>query len=152
MYPYLYSYLPVLSCDVVFFLNDTATTEIYTYCHTLSRPDALPIWWQRSIGGGAAVCPAIRCRPAPPRKQRTTMSDFLFRPRRIPRTGDDSPAGSLFRYLWRMSGRHQLWICLLAIVVAALTAVPLELQRRLVDEVIKDREKALLWTLGGGYD
>src|SRR3546814_1205530 len=41
--------------------------------------------WQRSIGGGAAVCPAIRCRPAPPRKQRTTMSDFLFRPRRIDR-------------------------------------------------------------------
>src|SRR3546814_5242216 len=79
------------------------------------------------------------------------MSDFLFRPRRIPRTGDDSPAGSLFRYLWRMSGRHQLWICLLAIVVAALTAVPLELQRRIVDEVIKDRETALLWTLGGGY-
>src|SRR3546814_10652448 len=23
--------------------NDTATTEIYTYCHTLSLPDALPI-------------------------------------------------------------------------------------------------------------
>src|SRR3546814_560535 len=40
---------------------------------------------------------------------------------------------------------------LLAIVVAALTAVPLELQRRIVDEVIKDRETALLWTLGGGY-
>src|SRR3546814_5899252 len=26
-----------------FFFNDTATTEIYTYCHTLSRHDALPI-------------------------------------------------------------------------------------------------------------
>src|SRR3546814_20095972 len=26
-----------------FFLNDTATTEIYTYCHTLSLHDALPI-------------------------------------------------------------------------------------------------------------
>src|SRR3546814_14707017 len=79
------------------------------------------------------------------------MCDFLFRPRRIPRTGDDSPAGSLFRYLWRMSGRHQLWICLLALVVAALNAVPPEQQRRLVDAVIKDRETALLWTLGGGY-
>src|SRR3546814_18453734 len=50
-----------------------------------------------------------------------------------------------------MSGRQQLWICLLAIVVAALTAVPLELQRRIVDEVIKDRETAMLWTLVGGY-
>src|SRR3546814_10476485 len=28
---------------VLFFVNDTATTEINTYCHTLSLPDALPI-------------------------------------------------------------------------------------------------------------
>src|SRR3546814_15694143 len=27
-----------------FFFNDTATTEIYTYCHTLSLHDALPIY------------------------------------------------------------------------------------------------------------
>src|SRR3546814_6233794 len=27
-----------------FFFNDTATTEIYTYCHTLARHDALPIY------------------------------------------------------------------------------------------------------------
>src|SRR3546814_16833082 len=26
-----------------FFFNDTATTEIYTYCHTLALHDALPI-------------------------------------------------------------------------------------------------------------
>src|SRR3546814_14380016 len=26
-----------------FFLNDTATTQIYTYCHPLSLPSALPI-------------------------------------------------------------------------------------------------------------
>src|SRR3546814_11254612 len=31
----------------VFFFNDTAPTEIYTYCHTLSLHDALPI----STGG-----------------------------------------------------------------------------------------------------
>src|SRR3546814_7226127 len=28
---------------VIFFFNDKATTENYTYVHTLSRPDALPI-------------------------------------------------------------------------------------------------------------
>src|SRR3546814_11606484 len=28
---------------VIFFFNDPATTEIYTYGHTLSLPDALPI-------------------------------------------------------------------------------------------------------------
>jgi ABC-type multidrug transport system fused ATPase/permease subunit len=79
------------------------------------------------------------------------MTDFLFRPRRIPRTGDDTPAASLFGYVWRMSGRHQVWICLLAVVVAALTAIPLELQRRIVDEVVKERELGLLWLLAGGY-
>src|SRR3546814_15848209 len=29
---------------VFFFLSDTASTEIYTYCHTLSLHDALPIY------------------------------------------------------------------------------------------------------------
>src|SRR3546814_17451825 len=28
-----------------FFFNDTATPEIYTYLHTLSLHDALPIWF-----------------------------------------------------------------------------------------------------------
>src|SRR3546814_11021542 len=32
-----------------FFFNDTATTEIYTYCHTLSLHDALPIWIAQHI-------------------------------------------------------------------------------------------------------
>src|SRR3546814_18217802 len=37
----------VYECEsvyVCFFVNDTATTEIYTYGHTLSLHDALPIW------------------------------------------------------------------------------------------------------------
>src|SRR3546814_14072733 len=35
----------VLLLDIVVssFFNDTATTEIYTHCHTLARHDALPI-------------------------------------------------------------------------------------------------------------
>src|SRR3546814_12583512 len=33
----------LLDCIVSFFFNDTSTTEIYTYCHTLSLHDALPI-------------------------------------------------------------------------------------------------------------
>jgi len=79
------------------------------------------------------------------------MANFLFRPRRIPRTGDDTPAAGLFGYVWRMSGRHQVWICLLASAVAALTAIPLELQRRIVDEVVRDRDLQLLWWLAGLY-
>src|SRR3546814_6910931 len=31
------------SCCLFFFFNDTSTTEIYTYLHTLSLHDALPI-------------------------------------------------------------------------------------------------------------
>src|SRR3546814_2874401 len=36
-------------CMVSFFFNDTATTDIYTYCHTLSLPDARPIWQHSRI-------------------------------------------------------------------------------------------------------
>src|SRR3546814_16449152 len=35
-------------CMSVFFVNDTATNEIYTYVHTLSLHDALPICPRRS--------------------------------------------------------------------------------------------------------
>src|SRR3546814_20019819 len=34
----------MLFCLLFFFFNDTATTEIYTYGHTLSLHDALPIF------------------------------------------------------------------------------------------------------------
>src|SRR3546814_11415901 len=33
----------MIVCSLSFFFNDTATTEIYTYLHTLSLHDALPI-------------------------------------------------------------------------------------------------------------
>ena len=39
-----------------------------------------------------------------------------LRPLRIRRTGDDTPARSLYRYVWRMSGWHQAWLSLLAVV------------------------------------
>src|SRR3546814_17140742 len=37
-------------CFLLFFVNDTATTEIDTYWHTLSLHDALPIWAARARG------------------------------------------------------------------------------------------------------
>lgn len=43
---------------------------------------------------------------------------------------------SLFGYICRYSGRHQLALAALAIVVFGLSAVPLELQRRIVNEAI----------------
>src|SRR3546814_2084480 len=38
-----------------FLFNNTATTEIYTYGHTLSLHDALPIWRERPNRFGAPV-------------------------------------------------------------------------------------------------
>src|SRR3546814_6065164 len=38
-------YVAVWVVVVFVFFKDTASTEIYTYCHTLSLHDALPIWW-----------------------------------------------------------------------------------------------------------
>src|SRR3546814_11911630 len=38
----VYNFVVKDVCDV-FFFNDTATTKIYTYLHTLSLHDALPI-------------------------------------------------------------------------------------------------------------
>ncbi len=77
---------------------------------------------------------------------------FPFRPRSIDRSGDDSPTTNVFRYVWRMSGHHQAWICLLALAVAALGVAPLELQRRIVDGVLEDRgDLDLLWLLCGIY-
>src|SRR3546814_19801068 len=42
------------SNDIVFFFNDTAATEIDTCGHTLSLPDALPIYGVTEVTEGAA--------------------------------------------------------------------------------------------------
>src|SRR3546814_18611160 len=41
-----------------FFLNETATTEIYTYGHTLSLHDALPIYQMRRERARQRIMPA----------------------------------------------------------------------------------------------
>src|SRR3546814_12874839 len=44
-----------------FFVKETATTELYTYCHTLSLPDAIPISGNKrgliDTGTGGALAP-----------------------------------------------------------------------------------------------
>src|SRR3546814_9284073 len=51
-----------------FFFNDTATTEIYTYGHTLSLHDALPSWRAATARRGRAypgtAAPGCRARSA----------------------------------------------------------------------------------------
>jgi ABC-type multidrug transport system fused ATPase/permease subunit len=42
----------------------------------------------------------------------------------------------LFRYIWQISGRTQIWLSLLSVLVFLLTLAPLELQRRIVNGAI----------------
>ena len=53
---------------------------------------------------------------------------------------------TLFAYIRRTSGRHQLALAVLSVVVFALSAVPLELQRRIVNDAIgKGEFRPILW-------
>src|SRR3546814_5588535 len=60
-----------------FFFNDTATPEIYTYCHTLSLHDALPIF-ERGLRAGRAVGRADdrRCDLRQPQRRRQLPAEI----------------------------------------------------------------------------
>lgn len=72
-------------------------------------------------------------------------------PLAIPKTGDDSPARHVWAYAWRMTGWHQPAACLLAVAVALLNMVPIELQRRIVDDAIVGQDFHQLIWLGVCY-
>ena len=58
---------------------------------------------------------------------------------------DALPAG-LFRYVWASSARHQLALVALSVSVFALSAAPLELQRRIVNDAFySDDFQPILW-------
>jgi ABC-type bacteriocin/lantibiotic exporter with double-glycine peptidase domain len=60
-------------------------------------------------------------------------------------------APGLLAYIRQMSWRQQIVICVLACIVAALETVPLEFQRRIVNEAIDRRDLHLLTVLGAGF-
>jgi ABC-type multidrug transport system fused ATPase/permease subunit len=64
---------------------------------------------------------------------------------------DDSPAPTLRRYIWLMTGWWQVWLALLAIAVAGLNLAPIELQRRIIDNALAEKDAALLMRLGALY-
>lgn len=82
---------------------------------------------------------------------RISASAVLDRPHDVEQTGDDSPAHSLWTYVWRMTGWHQVYVCGLALLLAGLSFVPLELQRRIIDGAITDGDYRLVLVLGGLY-
>lgn len=88
---------------------------------------------------------------AEPADERSLLARFRIRPKHIARTGDDAPTSGLFRFVWRMSGVHQIWVSLIAAFVAALSMAPLELQRRIVNDAIGGGEVRLLLLLGAIY-
>lgn len=58
---------------------------------------------------------------------------------------------SLYAFIWRSSRRQQIWLTLITLIVAPMSMVPLELQRRIVDEAIKDRNLRYMILLCGVY-
>jgi ABC-type multidrug transport system fused ATPase/permease subunit len=58
---------------------------------------------------------------------------------------------SLYHYVWQVSQRRQILLCIVTVVVALLSMVPLEIQRRIVDHAIVDAELRYLLLLCGAY-
>ena len=57
----------------------------------------------------------------------------------------------LYLYVWRTSRAKQISICLLTFLMAPSMTVPLELQRRIVDNALPGKNVKLLMILGGIY-
>lgn len=68
----------------------------------------------------------------------------------IPRRFIGLPS-TLFPYIWLTSARHQLALCLMSIGVFLLSAVPLELQRRIVNDVVAHGATGLVLALALAY-
>jgi ABC-type bacteriocin/lantibiotic exporter with double-glycine peptidase domain len=58
---------------------------------------------------------------------------------------------TLGRFVWRASGVHQFSVGLIAMAVALLNFVPIDLQRRIVDAAIADRDVETLFFLSALY-
>jgi ABC-type multidrug transport system fused ATPase/permease subunit len=68
-----------------------------------------------------------------------------------PPDGAAEMPGNIFRYVLATSGWHQLVIVLLTVGVFLLEVVPLELQRRIVDDLVKHRDYWLVILLCAIY-
>src|SRR5579871_4698263 len=63
----------------------------------------------------------------------------------------DSPARQLYRFIWRISARSQLLLGALSVCVLLLDLVPLELQRRIVNDALGHRALDPLIVLSALY-
>jgi ABC-type multidrug transport system fused ATPase/permease subunit len=58
---------------------------------------------------------------------------------------------NIYRYVWEASGRHQLVLIGLTVVVFLLEVLPLELQRRIVNDLVKHRDYGFIIPLAAIY-
>jgi ABC-type bacteriocin/lantibiotic exporter with double-glycine peptidase domain len=58
---------------------------------------------------------------------------------------------NIYRYVWEASRWHQLPLVVLTVCVSLLEVVPLELQRRIVDDAVKNRDYRLIVVLCAVY-
>jgi ABC-type multidrug transport system fused ATPase/permease subunit len=54
---------------------------------------------------------------------------------------------NIYRYVWEASGWHQIPLVILTVFVSLLEVVPLELQRRIVNDAVKDRNYSFVLVL-----
>jgi ABC-type bacteriocin/lantibiotic exporter with double-glycine peptidase domain len=80
---------------------------------------------------------AARLRKLPPFRSRTSQ---------VIRSNE-----TLAGFVWRASGPHQFYVGLIAIAVALFNLAPIDLQRRIIDEAIGDRDMGELLFLGAVY-
>lgn len=58
---------------------------------------------------------------------------------------------SLYSFIWQSSRRQQVWLVLLTLMVAPMSMIPLELQRRIVDDAIHNQDLHYMLLLCGIY-
>ena len=66
-------------------------------------------------------------------------------------TRDWPAVKKLFRFVWQMSARDQIFLSLLAIAVFLIDLIPLELQRRITNAAVEDKDFNLVLLLCLGY-
>src|SRR5260370_37673190 len=66
-------------------------------------------------------------------------------------SGSAAIPGNVYRYVLNTSGWQQLALVVLTVAVFLLEIVPLELQRRIVNDLVKHREYRAIFVLCGVY-
>jgi hypothetical protein len=68
----------------------------------------------------------------------------------MPPVGYQLPS-TIFRYVFAVSWPHQIALLILAVVIFLLEVAPLEIQRRVVNDLVKGRSFNLVVTLCAAY-